>query len=506
MEHLLKELGSASAQTIGLAVAVGILLATFVLLPVQDRRLLRQPMIYLAVHVVARGVDLIIHDGSALSRIVSLISLTALLASIGRAGVVLVFEVVLHRRLATPIPKIIRDIVQGLVYVVILLAILRAVGFEPGQILTTSAVLTAVIGLSLQDTLGNLVAGLAVQLQRPFDVGDWIQFDGENKNIGRVVEINWRATKIITLDEIEVVVPNGMLAKSALKNYTKPTVVVRRSVYVTVGYDVAPRRVAKTILQAIADSPGLVRDPAPSVVTNDMKDSGIEYWVRYFIDQFGRRDSVDGTVRDRIWYSFQRAGIPFAFPQRVVQMNQISDESRAIDVERRTSKKERALEKVDFLGIISPAQRRELAHHATTRLFSTGELIVKQGDETSEFFIILKGMVTVTLEGDRSSTEVTRLSAGEFFGEMALVTGERRKATVKASAECELLVIDHEAFQPILQENPTVAEQLSEVLADRQLKLDEHAEALSSGDRASVKLETSNQLLGKIKKFFAITR
>ena len=140
----------------------------------------------------------------------------------------LVLDTILSRRLDRPLPKIIRDILQGLVYFVLALAILRQLGVEPGQLLTTSALLTAVVGLSLQDTAGNLIAGLSVQLQRPFDVGDWIQFDDNPKNIGRVIEINWRATTLLTLDENEIIVPNGLLAKAPLRNYTKPTNVARR--------------------------------------------------------------------------------------------------------------------------------------------------------------------------------------------------------------------------------------------------------------------------------------
>lgn len=506
MEPFIKALGSASSQTIGLAIALSLIFATWVLVPVGDRKLLRQPFIYLATHLVTRVIELFFRDDSALGRMIGLVSLGALLATIGRGAVLLVFEVILHRRLSTPVPKIIRDIVQGVVYFVVVLAILRTVGFEPGQILTTSALLTAVIGLSLQETLGNLVAGLAVQIQRPFDVGDWIQFDAEPKHIGRVLEINWRATKLVTLDELELVVPNGLLAKAPLKNFTKPTPAVRRSIFLQIGYDVPPKQVHELVLEAVKSAPNVLVDPPPSVVTNDFKDSGLEYWVRYFIDEFHRRDGIDGGVRDRIWYALRRGGIDLAFPQRILHLNQVSDESRAADAEKRTTEKEAALEKVDFLAVIAPAQRHELAARATTRLFSPGEVIVRQGDESAELFIILRGDVVIVLENDHTSTEVARLSQGQFFGEMALVTGERRKATVKAGSEAELLVIGHAAFQEVLKKNPTVIEQLSEVLADRQLQLDATQAELTSGERASVKLETSSQLLGKIKKFFAINR
>ncbi len=504
MEHIQKTLSGISGATIGVSVALVLLGAAALLFDTAERRALKQPLYFLIAHLVFKGFSLVLEEPSAMWRVATLLSLATLLIAIGRAGVLLFVEAILGKRLGRPLPKIIRDILQGVVYFVLLLGVLRELGLEPGQLLTTSALLTAVIGLSLQDTLGNLIAGLAVQMQRPFDVGDWIQYDADPKNIGRVLEINWRATRIITLDEIEIVVPNGLLAKSPLKNYTRPTPASRRNIYFSVGYEVPPRRVQEIVRQAIADSPGVLREPAPSVVTNGFGEAGIEYWVRVFTDQFHRRDVVDGNVRDRIWYGLQRAGINLPFPHRSVHLQQHSDETRAQDADRRTKKLHRALSQVDFLEVVDDKMRLALASRATTRLFSAGEMIVRQGEETDDFFIILKGEVAVVLESASESVEVTRLGRGKFFGEMALVTGEKRKATVKATVDCELLVIDHDAFKHVLEEKPEVVEALSRVLAERQLQLDEHAARASNEDRTSMVERESSQLLGRIKRFFSL--
>ncbi len=504
MESIQKTLSGVSGATIGVGIALGLMGGAALLFDATERRALKQPLYFLVAHFVFKAIELLLEEGSAMWRVASILALATLLIAIGRAGVLLVLEAVLAKRLGRELPKIIRDILQGVVYFVLLLGVLRQLGLEPGQLLTTSALLTAVIGLSLQDTLGNLIAGLAVQMQRPFEVGDWIQYDGDPKNIGRVLEVNWRATRIITLDEIEIVVPNGLLAKSPLKNYTRPTPASRRNIYVSVGFDVPPRRVHEIIREAIADSPGVLRDPPPSIVTNGFGESGIEYWVRIFTDQFHRRDVVDGHVRDRIWYALQRAGIPVPFPLRAVHLQQHSDETIAKESERRTKKVKRALEQVDFLKVVDDAQRLQLAERSSTRLFSAGEVIVRQGEESDELFIIVKGEVAVVLESASESYEVTRLGRGKFFGEMALVTGEKRKATVKAITDCELLVIDHDAFQQVLREKPEVVESLSRVLAERQLELDEHAARASTEERTTMVEQQSSQLLGRIKRFFSL--
>ncbi|HTJ83855.1 MAG TPA: mechanosensitive ion channel family protein [Polyangiaceae bacterium] len=504
MHEILESLATASATSLGLSVAIFLVAAIALLAPPSERKLLRQPIGFIVLFLVTRLLELVLSEASTAKRVVSIVGLTAILIAIGRGTVLLVVDIALGRRFSRPLPKIIRDIIQGIVYFVLSLAILRQLGFEPGQLLTTSALLTAVIGLSLQDTLGNVIAGLAVQIQRPFDVGDWVQYDDNPKNIGRVIESNWRATTLLTLDEFEIVVPNSMLAKAPLKNFTKPTNVARRNVYVSAAYDVPPRKVHKTILQAITDAPGVLKKPAPTVVTNNFGDSAIEYWVRFYTDQFHRRDIVESGVRDRIWYAFQRAGITVPFPHRVVHMQEASEAALERAARAKIEAGEKALSNVDFLQVISDDQRRTLAERAHTRMFSTGETVVRQGDTTTELYLVLRGEVVVVLESETVETEVTRLGVGAYFGEMALITGEPRRATVKVSRDSELLVIDHAAFESVLRETPEVVEALSQVLAERQVELDVHSVRGSSEERTSVVDQQSGVLLGRIKRLFKL--
>lgn len=507
MEKLFSELltGYSSLGVIGLVAAIALLAVTRWLLPTRDQRLLRVPTFFLFVHVAVLPLTFLVASGTSLKSALSFVSLVSLLFTVGRLLGLLVLEVVLGRKLGRPVPTILRDIAQGVVYLFLLLGALRAIGFDPGSILTTGAVVTAVIGLSLQETLGNLVAGLSIQMQRPFDVGDWVAFDQDSKKIGRVVEINWRATRVITLDDVEVIVPNGLLAKVPIVNYTKPTKASRRSVYVTVAYDIPPKRVHQAILEAITDLPGVLADPKPSVVTNAFGADGVDYWIRFWTDEFERRDGVDGSVRDRIYYALHRASFTIPFPQRTVHVHQISDESRAKEREGRIAARERELRSVDVLQVLDDAVLRKLAALARSRLFAAGETIVHQGDDADELYIIETGTVAVLLtkKGEQAS-EVTRLGPGQFFGEMALVTGEKRQATVRAVADCELLVIGHDAFHAVLADAPDLVKELSRVLAERQTMLDEHADALSVDDLERHMNTKSLQFIDRIKNFFQL--
>lgn len=205
-----------SSAALGIAMAIILIAIVRLVLPATSRRLAREPTVLLAIHVLARALAMMLDAGSPGARIAGLVATILLFASIGRSAVLIALEGVVAARLTRPMPRIFRDIIQGVVYLIMGLVALRSAGVDPGSILTTSALLTAAIALAMQDTLGNLVAGLAIQMQRPFDVDDWIQFGDDSSRIGRVLEINWRATKVITLDDIEVTVPNATLAKISI--------------------------------------------------------------------------------------------------------------------------------------------------------------------------------------------------------------------------------------------------------------------------------------------------
>jgi small-conductance mechanosensitive channel/CRP-like cAMP-binding protein len=491
-----------SSDLVGVSVALALIVALRVLLPASGRHLLRQPTVFLALHVVARVAQRLLPAHTELGRSLSLVSAVFVLASVGRSGVLLVLDIILGRRMVRPLPRIVRDIAQGLVYLAVLLAALRMSGVELSSILTTSALLTAVVALSLQETLGNMVAGLAIQVQQPFDVGDWIQFDGELKHIGRVVEINWRATKVLTLDDVEVVVPNSTLAKAPITNFTKPAVHSRRSLYFPVPADVPPHLVQETILDALVGSYGVLPEPPPSVVTNAFVDGNVEYWVRFFTDLFHQRDIVDGKARDRIWYALSRTNIALAAPNRYVRRVEVSSSAQALKDESRTRVRAEALRNVDFLRDLSEERLHELATKSRIHLFAQGETVVRTGERTAEMFIVESGEASVRIEHSKPR-EVAVLRAGSFFGEMALMTGEPRNATVVAARPCALIVVDDDAMRSLLESTPELAGHVSQVIAERQAALTSDATELDDQPRESIEARSS-ALLARIKDFFAL--
>ena len=420
-----------------------------------------------------------------------------LLASLLQSALLMVI-VSVWERISRPIPRIFLDVLRLVTVVAALITILFEAGVRAENLFTGSAVLTAVLGFALKDTLGNVFAGLAIHAEQPFELGDWIQYDTNPAHIGRVVEINWRATKVITLDEAYVIIPNGQLAQASIRNFTKPEPWSRRSLYVVAPYDVSPQRVQQTILGAIRGSFGVLEHPAPSVVTNEFKDRGIEYWIRLFTTDFDKRDRVDGMARDRIWYAFARQGIeiPVATQQiRITQLPPPVIEPETTAVERRV----RSLQRIGMLGPLTPEQIGRLAEENVERVYAAGEPVIRQGDPGDSLFVIMSGRVEVTvLQEGAASVRLATLDEGDYFGETSLMTGAPRSATVAALVETRLLEVGHESFRRILAAQPNLVEQLGAAL---QVRESERAQAMASVDRVRPE---SHDIFQRIHDFFSM--
>ena len=319
-----------------------------------------------------------------------------LLASMGRSVVVLALDVAIERRTARSTPRIFRDLSTGVIYLLVGLVALRSVGVEPGSILTTSALLTAVVGLAMQDTLGNLVSGLALQLQPPFDVGDWIEFDG-GQQAGRVTEITWRATSVMTLDHVEVILPNATLAKAAIRNYSRPSTVSRRRVNVGISYAVAPSGDAHAALVAAAiDVPGRSRVAHRSFAHAEVRrERRSKYDVMFFIDDFGLALRIDSAVRDRVYYELARRGFQIPFPIRQVAFAPAVDDVSLSDASRRRRATASRPSISCDLSQKTPAPSSPRAR-AALRVYGPGEAIVRKGDRAVKLFVIERGAVSIS--------------------------------------------------------------------------------------------------------------
>ncbi len=483
--------------------AMGLILALLFLLPKGDKKRVRDPFVTLCVHFLFQGmhaVHISHHAGDSGHLHFHYIALFFLLCSLGQGLFLLLTKSFLGKPFFGDIPKIVFDLIHGLIYFGALLATLKEASVSLNALVTGSAVMTAAIGLVFRDTLGSVMAGLAIQIEQPFEVGDWIQFDEHSNHVGEVCEINWRATKVVTLDKVYVTIPNLELARAPIRNFTKPERYSRRSIFVVAPYEVPSETVREVILDAIADAWGVLKDPPPSVVTYDFNERGVEYWIRVFTNEFGKRDVVDSAVRDRVWYAFNRHDIRIPAPLRRVELQTISDESLEKEKSVRTQQRFVALRNLEFLEELSDNDCEQLAQKSASRRYGPGEVVVHQGDEGSELFIIQSGEIRFTLEDSQGVTqELDYRGPPQLFGEVSCLTGQPRTASVLTTKECVLIVVDKSAFGPILAAAPRLAEHISEVLARHQNEF----ELRSNVEKESLD-ESRIHMLRRIQAFFGL--
>ncbi len=384
-----------------------------------------------------------------------------------RVGWTLVVGLLLNDGARLGLSRLTVDLLQAGAVLLASLYAAGAAGADPKTLATTGGLVTAGLTFSLQQTLSDLVAGIMVQGQRPFRLGDWIQYDDNSAHIGQVVEVNWRATKVVSLDRVEITVPNSTLARASIVNFHQPTKASRRSIYFAAPYDVSPTRVQDLVLEAIKGSEGVLEDPAPSVAVFDFNDFGVKYWVRFFLEEQGRRDMIDSGVRVRIWNALGRAGIQFAVPRRHVELVEDAEGRKTHRHQTDEEKRLVAFKQIDFLHALGDQAMVDLARRCRTQQYARGETVVTQGSAGRDFYVVASGKLAVNV----NNSPVAQLTDSQFFGEMALLTGEPRSASVVCSTDCTLYVVDKDTFREIVLKQPEVLQEVSRVVAERQAAL-----------------------------------
>jgi small-conductance mechanosensitive channel/CRP-like cAMP-binding protein len=387
-------------------------------------------------------------------------------------------------RVSERFPNIVQDTI------VIGIFALAAILFMQDKILATTAVGAVVLGFALQDTLGNLFAGLAIQIEKPFRVGHWVTIAGID---GAVAEVTWRATKLRTKAGNFLIVPNSVVAKETITNYSEPTRETRLEVEVGVSYDAPPNQVKAVIREALRGEPSIVSDREPDILLTDFAASSITYRIRVWTTDFSADMVVRDRVRTLVYYAFRRHGVNIPYPVQV----QLSELPTSIDSTSIVGPD--ALDAVAIFAPLNADQRGRLLHGARALVYSAGEPIVREGAHGSSMFLLLRGDAIVTLA--RTSGEVARLRDGDFFGEMSLLTGEPRTATVTAATDCHVLEIGVDAFRRVALADPAIIELVTTAVTARQTELDAHRATKSA---APDRPEAPQNFLTRVRDFLKI--
>jgi len=433
-------------------------------------------------------------------RIVSAIALI-------RLGGFAVFRLLLPLWRRSP-PRIVEDVVIAVVYVVYGFIQLRGAGVDLSSIVTTSAILTAVIAFAMQDTLGNLLGGLSLQIDNSVQVGDWVQIDGL---IGRVRDIRWRSTLIETRNWETVVIPNSQLMKSRfaiLGQREGQPLQLRRVLNFMVDPGVPPARVIALIEDEMRELAiaNVSPRPAPSCILHGFEEGNLAYQLRYFLLNINEDDLTDSMVRVHLFSSLQRAGIRVAERQTTVHAV-ARDEAHAETVRKRElSRRLQILRGMDLFAGLSNDERDEVAERLQYAPFARGDTITKQGNAAHWLYIVAFGEADVLYQPPGGTPrKVGGLQPGQYFGEMALFTGDSRQATVVAKTDVECYRLDRAAVQGLLLSRPEIAEQISNVVSSRKGSLEEARAAYEA--TAAVRIEERQPtMLARIRRYFGLEK
>jgi small-conductance mechanosensitive channel/CRP-like cAMP-binding protein len=410
-------------------------------------------------------------------------------------------------------PDILHDLAVGAAYVVAIGWLLHRIGVNVSSLLTTSAVVTAVIGLSLQATLVNIVGGLALQFDESISEGDWIEL--ENKTQGQVKKVRWRHTVIETRDWDTLIVPNAMLLSQTFKVLGRregAPALHRMWVYFNVDYRYAPGDVIHAVNGALqsAPIPNAASEPTPHCICYDFardgRNSFAHYAVRYWLSNLAADDPTSSAVRERIFAGLRRAQIPLAVPGTTVFVSQDDPDHAARKADRDAASRVDAIERVELFARLSPEEKAQLAATARMVPFAPGELLTRQGAQAHWLYILTRGQAEVRVaHADGSEKKVAELCAPTFFGEMALMTGEAREATVVALSDVDCLRIDKEGLQSILTKRPQIAQEMSVILAQRRVELRAVRDNLDAEARQNQLVSERGKILASMRDFFGLS-
>lgn len=415
------------------------------------------------------------------------------------------------RALGGPVPGVLKEIFAVLVYLV---AITCIVGFA--WHLSVTGFLAAlgaggvVLGFALRDLFADIFTGLAINIDRTFAIGDWVQINEVvgGPTVARIREIGWRCTSLVTEEQTTVIVPNTMLGQERVTNITQPIEPTRFELELTVEFSVPSDRVKRVLLasvKALSDHAGFAAGHEPVILIKGTSSLGVEYLVRYWILPWD--PNSPSTWRDLVLANalsyLSTAGISLAYPKSDVYHAEMPERQ----VEGRTAADE--LKLLSKIPLFEPLKIGELKHLVQTlrrRIFDPGQTLVRTGDSGDSLFVLIEGLLAVKVERDGKLQQVACIEPGQCFGEMSLLTGEPRSATIHAITQSVVYEVHREPLKHLMDQRSELAEHLSRILAVRQL---ETREALKRNEafRETEEFDSlARQLLARMREILGSSR
>src|SRR5437773_4813079 len=413
-----------------------------------------------------------------------------------------VWDLYFEKRRRTTIPHFLREVVAGLIFLVVLLIVLSA-GYHAERelkgLLAGSGVIAIILGFAGQNLFGGIIAGMSIQINRPYRVGDWLKI---GDTYAEVREINWRSTRLCTNDTIYLDIPNNEMVRQTIVNLHYPTEVHAMRIRVGIDYNVPPNIVKDVLGRAAQSAKNVLPNPPVRVFLVDFADHAVTYEIKYYMGNHARMNETNDSVRTNVWYELKRQRINIPFPIRTLQLerrapravSEDQDEARGI------------LRNEPLFQMLSDPQLDNLIKQSRLNHFGRGERVIEEGAEGDSMFVLLRGAAQVSVAKNGSAIPVATLRSGDCFGEMSLLTGECRSATVRADGDCYVMEISKATMGEVIRDSPECLKQLSELLAKRKMETEGILKdaAISSADQAAKQREYTATFLNRLKTFFAL--
>ncbi len=358
--------------------------------------------------------------------------------------------------------KLIQDLLAGLVYLAAVFAIIAYVFGLPVQgLLATSGAIAIILGLALQSTLSDVFSGIVLNFSRPYRPGDWISIDGGTD--GRVIEMNWRATHVLTAKRDLAIVPNSTIAKAKIVNASSPSGIHGMIVTIQLDAKTSPAAGSKILEHAIMNSRIVMTAPKPSITVKSITANGTEFDIAFFVSDLGQASLAQNELLDLIFRHLAASGIELAQAQ-----NPSYPVPRDVALRTAVSDAERILGLVAIFAALTSDERQSLALKARQKSYDQGDILVEPGTVLRSLFIVGAGVLSLSHGLADGEIELMRLGPGDHFGEIGLLTGTAASARISALVPSTVYELAKDDLAPILETRPAVAQELCRALARRQ--------------------------------------
>ncbi len=409
-----------------------------------------------------------------------------------------IWDLYFKQRHNIEVPKFLVEVARLVILLIAVFLVLKfGYKYTINSLLIAPGILVVILGFAMQDSVGNIISGLTLQLGKPYHSGEWLRID---TTYAEVIEINWRSTRLRTMDDIVIEIPHRQMAAQNIINLNRPDRVHAMRLSIGIDYYAPPTRVKDVLLHATSNARGIAPEPKPRVYLKNFGDSSIEYEIKFWLEDHSTYYEVCDSIRTNVWYSLRRHGIKIPFPIRTVQIERPSkDKQQEVQNRARLMLRQQPL----FKSFTDP-QLDSLLPRGKAVHFGRGEKLIEQGDNGDSMFILVEGKADVLVKRDGVQARVAGLGSGDCFGEMSLLTGENRSATVTASTDCEVVEIGKEILGKSLKENPQLVTQLGELLAKRRMENEGIFADTPKTDFIQKQRQYTDGFLHKLRVFFEL--